>query len=149
MHQTPIRPSPGTSGLFQSLKDMAIRILVVEDDLLNRMFLCATLESRGYEVRMVADGANVLAATREFGPSLITMDINLPNVSGVDLIEELQADPSLKDIPILAITAYVGKGEEGIIRGAGAADYMAKPVSIRPFLRSVATLLGESAGGGP
>jgi two-component system, cell cycle response regulator DivK len=123
---------------------VANRILVVEDDLLNRMFLCATLESSGYEVRMVTDGAHVLAATREFGPDLITMDINLPNVSGVDLIENLQADPDLRDIPILAITAYVGKGEERIIREAGAADYMAKPISIRPFLRSVATLVRQS-----
>lgn len=118
------------------------RILVVEDDLLNRMFFSATLEASGFAVRMVTDGAEVLDATRDFRPDLITMDINLPNVSGVQLIKTLKADPEFKDVPILAVTAYVGRGEEARIRRAGASDYMAKPISIRPFLASVDKLLG-------
>ena len=122
---------------------MAKRILVVEDDLLNRVFLNDTLESNGYTVRIVTDGAQVLAATGEFAPDLITMDINLPNVSGVDLIERLRADPRFCAIPILAVTAYVGKGEQDRIREAGASDYMAKPISIKPFLETVERLLGQ------
>ena len=85
---------------------------------------------------MEKDGAHVFAAAKDFNPDLITMDINLPNVSGLELIELLKADPQLKNIPILAVTAYVGKGEEIRLRKAGASDYMAKPISIRPFLAS-------------
>lgn len=120
---------------------MTKRALVVEDDLLNRMFLCATLEAGGFAVHMVADGAHAISAAKEFEPDLITMDINLPNVSGVELIKQLRADESLSSIPILAITAYVGRGEETRIRRAGASDYMSKPISIKPFLESVERLL--------
>ena len=120
---------------------MAKRILVVEDDLLNRMFLCATLESHGFAVQAVSDGAHVLESTREFQPDLITMDINLPNVSGEVLIKRLKADPGLRGIPVMAVTAHAGAWEERSIRRAGAEDYMAKPISIAPFLASVTRLL--------
>lgn len=120
---------------------MAKRILVVEDDLLNRMFFSATLEANGFDVCMVTDGAQVMDATKDFAPDLITMDINLPNVSGVDLIKRLRTSSKFKAVPIIAITAYVGKGEEARIRRAGASDYMAKPISIKPFLASVERLL--------
>lgn len=122
---------------------MTKRILVVEDDLLNRMFICATLESHGFAVHGVADGAHVLASTEEFQPDLITMDIDLPSVSGEVLIRQLKADPKLKQIPVVAITAHVGAAEERSIRRAGAQDYLAKPISIRPFLSAVDRLLGN------
>lgn len=117
------------------------RVLVVEDDLLNRMFICAVLRDRGFEVEEVDDGAHVLRVARRFEPDLITMDINIPNISGLEVIEQLQADPALRDIPILAVTAYVGRGEESRIRDAGASDFMAKPLSIKPFLAAVDRLL--------
>ena len=87
-----------------------------------------------------------MAKVREFAPDLIIMDINLPNVSGIRLIERLQADSDFREIPILAVTAYVGKGEESRIRKAGARDYMAKPIKIEPFMAAVDRLLphGES-----
>lgn len=119
------------------------RILIVEDDLLNRLFMADTLKAFGFHVDAVADGARAIAAVRAFRPHLITMDINLPNVSGVELIEQLRADPQSSGTPIVAITAYVGKGEEARIRQAGAADYLAKPVSIRSFIRSVRKLLNS------
>lgn len=124
---------------------MAKRILVVEDDLLNRMFFSATLEASGFDVRMVTDGAQVMDATQDFVPDLITMDINLPNISGVDLIKRLRTSSKFRAVPIIAITAYVGKGEEARIRRAGASDYMAKPISIKPFLASVERLLDGGA----
>lgn len=120
---------------------MVQRILVVEDDLLNRMLLCTVLENSGFKVQSVTDGRHVLKKTKEFGPDLITMDINLPSVSGLELIQRLQADPKLQQIPILAVTAYVGKGEEARIRRAGASDFLAKPISIKPFLAAVSRLL--------
>jgi two-component system, cell cycle response regulator DivK len=125
---------------------MAKRALVVEDDLLNRMLYCAVLEGRDFTVEAVGDGGQVMAKVREFAPDLIIMDINLPNVSGIRLIERLQADSDFREIPILAVTAYVGKGEESRIRKAGARDYMAKPIKIEPFMAAVDRLLphGES-----
>jgi two-component system cell cycle response regulator DivK len=140
-----LRASPGTGSPLDRSAAMARRILVVEDDLLNRMFLCATLETSGYAVRMVTDGEHVLAAVREFAPELVTMDINLPNISGIDLIRRLKAHPRYRAIPVLAITAYVGPGEEREIRRAGAAGFLAKPISIRPFLAAVAGLLEPRA----
>ena len=109
---------------------MAKRALVVEDDLLNRMLYCAVLEGRDFTVEAVGDGGQVMAKVQEFSPDLIIMDINLPNVSGVRLIEKLQADSKFREIPILAVTAYVGKGEESRIRKAGAKDYLAKPIEL-------------------
>jgi two-component system cell cycle response regulator DivK len=123
---------------------VATRVLVVEDDVLNRTFLCATLKAGGFNVRGEADGERVLAATQALGPDLITMDINLRHVSGLDVIKALKADRRYRHIPILAITAYVGKGDEELIRRAGAAAYLAKPISIRPLLATVEGLLAAS-----
>lgn len=126
---------------------MGRRILVVEDDLLNRMFYSAVLESGGFVAETVADGDLAIAAVKKFRPDLIVMDIQLPSISGLDLIEILQDDPELKAIPILAVTAFVGKGEERRIREAGASDFLAKPVSIKPFLTAIEALLGRERPG--
>ena len=107
---------------------MAKRILVVEDNDLNRKLFCDVLRSRGHEVLPCADGSEVIAAAREFGPDLVIMDIQLPNISGVDLIAAMKKDAALVAIPVLAVTAYAGKGDEERIRDAGAADYLSKPV---------------------
>ena len=120
---------------------MAKRILVVEDNDLNRKLFCDVLKANGYEVVPVADGQNVLATAQRFAPDLVIMDIQLPNVSGIDLIAQLKADNDLNGVPVLAVTAYAGKGDEERIRDAGAADYLAKPVSIGPFMTAVSTLL--------
>lgn len=122
---------------------MAKRILVVEDNDLNRKLFCDVLKANGFEVVPVADGSNVLPTAKRFAPDLVIMDIQLPNVSGVDLIVQLKADPALRDMPVLAVTAYAGKGDEERIRNAGAADYLAKPVSIGPFMAAVRALLPE------
>jgi two-component system cell cycle response regulator DivK len=120
---------------------MSRRALIVEDDLLNPMLYCAVLEGRDFTVQAVSDGGQVMTKVSEFAPDLIIMDINLPNVSGLRLIEKLQADQRFREIPILAVTAYVGKGEENRIRKAGAKDYLAKPIKIEPFMAAVNKLL--------
>ena len=120
---------------------MAKRILVVEDNDLNRKLFCDVLKSQGYAIEPVADGRDALARARDFVPNLIIMDIQLPNVSGLDLIEAAKKDPLLRAIPVLAVTAYAGKGDEERIREAGAEGYLAKPVSIGPFMAAVRTLL--------
>ncbi len=121
---------------------MTNRILVVEDDLLNRMFYHEALGARGYDVSMVDDGAAVLAEVARFAPDLITMDIQLPNVSGLRLIRQLKRGATTRDIPILAITAFAGREEEARCRTAGAAAYLAKPVTMERLVGTVGELLG-------
>ncbi len=120
---------------------MAKRILVVEDNDLNRKLFCDVLKANGFEVEPVADGDQVLEMARGTAPDLIIMDIQLPGISGVDLIEAAKRDTSLCEIPVLAVTAFAGKGDEERIRSAGAAGYLAKPVSIMPFMNAVKALV--------
>lgn len=120
---------------------MTKRVLVVEDNDLNRKLFCDVLKASGFEVEPVADGELVLNAARAFAPDLVLMDIQLPNVSGVDLIAAIKRDATLADVPVLAVTAYAGKGDEERIRGTGASGYLSKPVSIGPFLAAVKRLL--------
>jgi two-component system cell cycle response regulator DivK len=124
---------------------MAKRILVVEDNDLNRKLFCDVLKSQGYVVEPVGDGRVALESARSFAPDLIIMDIQLPNVSGLDLIEAAKLDPVLRPIPVLAVTAYAGKGDEERIRHAGAEGYLAKPVSIGPFMAAVKGLLAQTS----
>ncbi|MES2493472.1 MAG: response regulator [Pseudomonadota bacterium] len=123
---------------------MAKRILVVEDNDLNRKLFCDVLRSQGFAVEPVADGNQALDRAREFVPNLIIMDIQLHDVSGLELIERAKRDPLLRHIPVLAVTAYAGRGDEERIRDAGAEGYLAKPVSIRPFLTAVRGLLDKA-----
>ena len=120
---------------------MAKRILVVEDNDLNRKLFCDVLKANGFEVEPVADGELAANAARAFAPDLVIMDIQLPNISGIDLIAAFKKDASLRDAPILAVTAYAGKGDEERIRDAGAEGYLSKPVSINPFMAAVRALL--------
>ncbi|MEO1968823.1 MAG: response regulator [Sphingomonadaceae bacterium] len=122
---------------------MPKRILVVEDNDLNRKLFCDVLKANGYEVVPVADGQNVVPTALKFKPHLVIMDIQLPNVSGLELIAEFKRDKALAETPVLAVTAYAGKGDEDRIRGAGAVDYLAKPVSIGPFMAAITRLLGD------
>ena len=120
---------------------VAKRILVVEDNDLNRKLFCDLLVANGFTVEPVADGREAIERARQFVPGLVIMDIQLPNVSGLELIEALKADPTLRPIPVLAVTAYAGKGDEERIREAGAEGYLAKPVSIGPFMQAVMKLV--------
>ena len=122
-------------------RKLAKRILVVEDDFLNRLFFCDVLKEEGYEVEPVADEREALARTEQFRPDLIVMDIHMPHISGVEIIKSLKANPSLAPIPVLAVTGYVGKGEERQVRDAGAGGYLPKPVSIAPFVAAVNKLI--------
>ena len=119
------------------------RIMVVEDNDLNRRLFCDVLKANGFEVEPVADGNLVLETARAKEPDLIVMDIQLPGVSGVDLIAAAKKESALSAIPVLAVTAFAAKGDEERIRAAGAAGYLAKPVSIIPFMNAVKALLPD------
>ena len=123
---------------------MAKKILVVEDDLLNRMFLADSLRLHGYEVREVDDGAQVMDAVRDYAPDLVTMDINIPHISGETLIRRLKRDKAHAGVPVLAITAFASTSDETRIRQAGAAGFMAKPLTLQGLLDQVSGLISSS-----
>ena len=123
---------------------MAKRILVVEDNDLNRKLFCDVLAAGGFAVEPVADGNLAIERARAFTPNLVVMDIQLAEVSGLDLIAMLKDDALLADVPVLAVTAYAGKGDEQRIRDSGAEGYLSKPVSIGPFMAAVRGLVDKS-----
>lgn len=120
---------------------MAKKVLVVEDNDLNLKLFCDLLRAHDYQAEAVSDGRDALAAARAFAPDLVIMDIQLPHVSGLELIEQMKADPGLAAIPIMAVTAYAAKGDEERIRAAGAQAYVSKPMSVMRFVESVAALV--------
>lgn len=121
---------------------MTQRILVVEDNDLNRKLFCDVLKASGFSVEAVGDGTTAIECAQQFVPNLVIMDIQLPNISGLDLIAALKRDAQLRGVPVLAVTAYAGKGDEDRIREVGAEGYLSKPVSIGPFMNTVRQLLG-------
>ncbi|SNS60514.1 two-component system, cell cycle response regulator DivK [Sphingomonas laterariae] len=120
---------------------MSKKVLVVEDNELNLKLFCDLLRAHDYEAEPVRDGREAVDVARAFVPDLIIMDIQLPHVSGIDLIEQLKADETLRAIPIMAVTAYAGKGDEERIRAAGAEAYVSKPISVMRFVEAVEALI--------
>ena len=124
---------------------MGQKILVVEDNELNLKLFCDLLRAHGFAAEPVRDGREAVARARDFEPDLIVMDIQMPHISGLELIEQLKADPDLRRMPIMAVTAYAAKGDEERIRDAGAEGYVSKPISLMKFIGSVQSLLEASA----
>ena len=116
-------------------------ILIVEDNDLNMKLFHALLETRGYNVLQARDGMEGLRLAREHHPDLIIMDIQLPGVSGLVVAKSIKDDEKLKDIPIIAVTAFALKGDEERMREGGCAAYLAKPISTPNFLKTVAQYL--------
>ena len=124
---------------------MGQKILVVEDNELNLKLFCDLLRAHGYEAEPVRDGREALDRAHAFAPDLVVMDIQMPHVSGLELIEAMKADDVLRPTPIMAVTAYAAKGDEERIRDAGAEGYVSKPISVLRFVEAVAALLTEAA----
>ncbi len=120
---------------------MGQKILVVEDNELNLKLFCDLLRAHGYAAEPIRDGREAVERARGFEPDLIVMDIQMPHISGLELIEQLKADSALKAIPIMAVTAYAAKGDEERIRDAGAEGYVSKPISVVKFVEAVRALL--------
>jgi two-component system cell cycle response regulator DivK len=118
------------------------KILIIEDNELNLKLFTDLLRAHDFEVEGLKDGRAALDWTRAVKPDLVIMDIQLPHISGLDLIAAMQSDAELKDVPVLAVTAYAGKGDEERIRNAGARAYLSKPVGMRPFLEAVQAITG-------
>ncbi|VVS96772.1 Polar-differentiation response regulator DivK [Sphingomonas sp. EC-HK361] len=116
-------------------------MLVVEDNELNLKLFCDLLRAHEHSVEPVRDGREAVERTRAFQPDLIVMDIQMPHVTGHELIVELKADEALRAIPVMAVTAYSGREDEERIRAAGAEAYVSKPISLARFMDAVNALL--------
>jgi two-component system, cell cycle response regulator DivK len=120
---------------------VAKKVLVVEDNELNLKLFCDLLRAHDHVVEPVRDGRDAVARARDFGPDLMVMDIQMPHVTGYELLVELRADEALSRIPVMAVTAYAGREDEERIRAAGAAAYVSKPISLARFMEVVNGLL--------
>jgi two-component system cell cycle response regulator DivK len=112
-------------------------ILIVEDNELNMKLFHDLLEAHGYDTLQTRDGMEALRLARQHTPDLILMDIQLPEVSGLEVTKWLKEDDDLKAIPVIAITAFAMKGDEEKIREGGCEAYIAKPISVAKFLQTV------------
>ena len=118
--------------------------MIVEDNALNIKLFCDLLAAHGHEPEAVTDSRNALDAARKFSPDLVITDIQLPHVSGLDLIRLIRKDEELARIPIMAVTAYSTSEDEERIRAAGAQAYVSGPISVVRFAEAVEKLLESS-----
>jgi len=123
-------------------------LLIVDDNATNLKLVRVVLEGAGHQVRVALDADEALAILREFRPRLILMDIQLPGMDGLSLTRMLKANPSMRDIVILGLTAYAMKGDEERILAAGCDGYIAKPLDTRTLAGIVASHLDGARRGG-
>ena len=122
---------------------VARTVLIVEDNELNMKLFHDLLDAHGYKTLQTRSGMEALKIAREQRPDLILMDIQLPEVSGLEVTKWLKDDEELREIPVIAVTAFAMKGDEQRIRQGGCEAYISKPISIGTFLETVRRYLGE------
>jgi two-component system cell cycle response regulator DivK len=122
-------------------------VLIVEDNELNMKLFNDLLEAHGIATLQTRDGTKVLEIAREHKPDLILMDIQLPEISGLDVTKNLKADIGLRHIPVIAVTAFAMKGDEQKIREGGCEDYISKPISVTGFLEIINRYLNQETQG--
>jgi len=123
---------------------MAKTVLIVEDNELNMKLFNDVLDAHGYDTLQTRTGLEALALARKHRPDLILMDIQLPEVSGLEVTKWLKEDDSLRDIPVVAVTAFAMKGDEERIRQGGCEAYISKPISVPMFLGTVRQFIGPA-----
>ena len=126
---------------------MAKTILVVEDNELNMKLFHDLLEASGYNIVQTRNGLEAIDLARQHRPDLILMDIQLPEVSGLEVTKWLKEDDDLRSIPVIAVTAFAMKGDEERIRQGGCEAYLSKPISVNMFLDTVKSYLGDARKG--
>ncbi len=124
------------------LSSLPKTVLVVEDNELNMKLFHDLLDAHGYHVLQATNGQDAMVLAREHVPDLILMDIQLPEVSGLEVTKWIKDDEALAAIPIIAVTAFAMKGDEERIRAGGCEDYVAKPISVSAFVDKVKRYLG-------
>ncbi len=116
---------------------MTKTVLIVEDNDLNMKLFSDLLEAHGFATLKTANGIEAIDLARQHQPNLILMDIQLPEVSGLEVTKWLKEDEALRDIPVVAVTAFAMKGDEERIREGGCEAYLSKPISVSKFLETV------------
>lgn len=129
------RDRPGASQMPKT-------VMIVEDNELNMKLFHDLLEAHGYRTVETRNGIEAMDLARAHQPDLILMDIQLPEVSGLEVTKWLKADPELKSIPVVAVTAFAMKGDEERIRAGGCEAYLSKPISVAKFLETVKLFAG-------
>ena len=120
---------------------MAKTVMIVEDNELNMKLFHDLLDAHGYKTIQTRDGLEALDLARKHFPDLILMDIQLPEVSGLEVTKWLKEDDKLKAIPVIAVTAFAMKGDEEKIRQGGCEAYISKPISVMHFLETIRRFL--------
>ena len=121
----------------------AKKVLVVEDNELNMKLFCDLLDAFGFETVQSRDGLKAVDLARAHKPDLIIMDIQLPEVSGLDLTRWIKDDAAIKHVPIMAVTAFAMRQDERLVREAGCEAYMSKPIQMSAFISEVKRLTGS------
>jgi two-component system cell cycle response regulator DivK len=138
----------GVAGLFFGIGEvgqaMAKTVLIVEDNELNMKLFHDLLEAHGYSTVGTRNGIEALDLARKHRPDLVLMDIQLPEVSGLEVTKWLKDDPELKAIPVVAVTAFAMKGDEERILQGGCEGYISKPISVPHFLETIARYIGPA-----
>ena len=124
--------------------DTSKSVLIVEDNELNMKLFHDLLDAHGYRTIQTRNGLDALSLAREHHPDLVLMDIQLPEVSGLEVTRWLKEDDELRDIPVIAVTAFAMKGDEERIRSGGCEAYVSKPISVMLFLETVRKYIGEA-----
>ena len=135
----PICAQPGIRGW----EIMAKTVMIVEDNELNMKLFNDLLEANGYKIIQTRNGMEALDLARTHKPDLILMDIQLPEVSGLEVTKWIKEDDSLRDIPVIAVTAFAMKGDEERIRQGGCEAYISKPISVGKFIETVKHYIGD------
>ncbi|WP_029355163.1 response regulator [Bosea sp. 117] len=118
-------------------------VMIVEDNELNMKLFHDLLEAHGYATVETRSGVEAVELARKHRPDLILMDIQLPEVSGLDVTRWLKEDAELRSIPVVAVTAFAMKGDEERIREGGCEAYLSKPISVAKFLETVRHFVKE------
>jgi two-component system cell cycle response regulator DivK len=119
-------------------------VLIVEDNELNMKLFNDLLSAHGYRTIQTRNGVEALELARKHRPDLILMDIQLPEVSGLEVTRWLKDDDDLCQIPVVAVTAFAMRGDEERIRSGGCEAYISKPISVMGFLETVRRFIGPS-----
>ena len=132
------------SGMRPGSRQAGKTVLIVEDNELNMKLFHDLLDAHGYQTLQTRNGMDALKLARTHRPDLILMDIQLPEVSGLEVTKWLKEDEDLRGIPIVAVTAFAMKGDEERIRQGGCEAYLSKPISVGKFIETVRHFLGTA-----
>ncbi|ADR52069.1 Polar-differentiation response regulator DivK [Candidatus Liberibacter solanacearum] len=123
---------------------MPKKVMIVEDNELNMKLFRDLIETSGYMSIQTRSGLEALEIARQHKPDIIIMDIQLPEISGLEITKQIKEDNELQDIPVIAVTAFAMKGDEERIRKGGCEAYISKPISLSIFMETIKKYIGEA-----